>query len=1675
MFRRVIKQQNPRPTDYDSSSHGAGSSEYPDTVNLPPTLGDIESLPVSFQTQVSSAFISQLRDQPRTAQRSNMLWLNPRLESAAQIASFTSFLGSCKTNEIVWVYARYYDMLFQTLYDAFVLQVEYLNSLPERFISPASRPIVDLLSPIEILYQMMLLLPRLMATGWCQEQIVNILIVLLDHGNNQDLRTLGQHLLTPYMLALGDKISPRILDLFENMIVIQAITVADMPAASHIVGDLFCAIGGGINITNIGCGQRAIIAFESGRPSICPVMQDRVCTANPQGISALSMLSHALGTIAYTANMIPSPRAAYAAYESHILQARTHVYPFKILSLEFTLPHIFNMPNSTGNCLHLVTPVLALSGPEVEASSIAYYRCFRNKYLSWMYPAAGEPAQTTDGYRRPVRRMPVHASYIFINFMLRCMIPIFEHMLPEGKFLMPTLRAQKERMVYQLYQSVSATSESSQPSTSKSDYEPGIPEANKASHHINYQFSATPESYAFMRNLMLDDSVESTDFFIDTLCLALCYPCELANRAQTSDHLDQDPGLAKISYEVALGALTVVRLWLVAHEEYQPMHLRPTRRDKQGLCRTLEAYVMRAHNIVMMLVDQGSWNDEKLVLMYNALLVYRAMIRTYFRVLPRSFIFDMLVRLQEIVESFLKRQPDTPSDVYDEDSAANQALTLMTECLVPSWIALDVTTESVQALVTQLYSIKTPWIFHMEVWGNVLRSMTISRGRELYQVDERMLIHESMFAGSRQRRGRRMVDAYMEQLLDATFHQSPGKFILEGAFDTSTPFHITSNLVWSTMRRIMSYLQKSARAAALNRDKSKMVHINVSDTSDGSTPHGPVDSPTPSQDVFTRVCYSGTGNLYEYGPNMATTLLSRIANGIESGILPHYDNMWLAAGIDALKKYINAAPSYSAKQTSYRRAEDPGPTPLTGSANESLPSHSLRRIVASLAKKKNPAPSIPHTDTSSSTKPAYKTSLQYRNLSSIDLVETSTVRTQSQSASERSVHSQRLVPPARDETTVHVSALSEDTGDQAAIRPAKLEHRPGNYQSTSQLAQMRTKVNIHTADVDLQKEEVVASNRRVAWNMMGNIIEVTWLLESLWVDVDIGTYFRLHTDPSESLKCAWVIWVNLLGSLDTHQILLIYLSPIAAGEPFDLQIVEIIVKNCSNIISSGIPGSKMLIYLIERAMHRLKDTYAGDPSDTTVEYACLLLMSIGTLLIKAIWDITRLLTIILSAAPGLITLKGVNKSEIQNPAAVRDFLVEKIFQRFAHPHTSSVAIPHLYNQHLVHYELIDGMVLRLEPALYRPSEMWKQHTQENKQQLAQERDKATKLLTMRSQLCDSLTSKDIFNCTDIPPSMREATLTPSAYQHWGRERKGSDPEDHKMFEEVESFIKEELRAISSVDENNDPARLISPVVDDVLHCYQELLRYHKGFDMGQAMKSVHVTLKMSDALIRDLRALDKIHFRETIKVAVFYVGIGQHDESQILSNTVHDTSDRYRQFVRSLGWYVDLATFEGFTGKMESDGSDGKVCLYFADEHVELVFHEASIMPLDPKDPRQTAKKRHIGNDHVHIVWNETHHRYRPETITGDFGNVQIQIRPLTDGLYGVNIYRDSHIDDVGPITSGMVVSADVLPHAVRCTAIKGHCVAKEAFFGSVDHPYIVRQNRINEIIEKHRVDGNMW
>lgn len=48
--------------------------------------------------------------------------------------------------------------------------------------------------------------------------------------------------------------------------------------------------------------------------------------------------------------------------------------------------------------------------------------------------------------------------------------------------------------------------------------------------------------------------------------------------------------------------------------------------------------------------------------------------------------------------------------------------------------------------------------------------------------------------------------------------------------------------------------------------------------------------------------------------------------------------------------------------------------------------------------------------------------------------------------------------------------------------------------------------------------------------------------------------------------------------------------------------------------------------------------------------------------------------------------------------------------------------------------------------------------------------------------------------------------------------------------------------------------------------------------------------------------------------------------------------------------------------------STGKVAPYHATYNYECMFHVPTMMPNNYKDPQQIHKKRHVGNDHVHIV-----------------------------------------------------------------------------------------------------------
>ncbi|KAJ1924265.1 hypothetical protein LPJ71_000573, partial [Coemansia sp. S17] len=110
--------------------------------------------------------------------------------------------------------------------------------LHERILSPTTATMAELWTSLMCLHRLFELMPRVFASGWRQEEIENMLLVVLDHGNNPDVRVLGFYTLCLYMISQGDNYSETTIDLFTNAISLRAFSYIDMPAASGVVGKL---------------------------------------------------------------------------------------------------------------------------------------------------------------------------------------------------------------------------------------------------------------------------------------------------------------------------------------------------------------------------------------------------------------------------------------------------------------------------------------------------------------------------------------------------------------------------------------------------------------------------------------------------------------------------------------------------------------------------------------------------------------------------------------------------------------------------------------------------------------------------------------------------------------------------------------------------------------------------------------------------------------------------------------------------------------------------------------------------------------------------------------------------------------------------------------------------------------------------------------------------------------------------------------------------------------------------------------------------------------------------------------------------------------------------------------------------------------------------------------------
>ena len=157
-----------------------------------------------------------------------------------------------------------------------------------------------------------------------------------------------------------------------------------------------------------------------------------------------------------------------------------------------------------------------------------------------------------------------------------------------------------------------------------------------------------------------------------------------------------------------------------------------------------------------------------------------------------------------------------------------------------------------------------------------------------------------------------------------------------------------------------------------------------------------------------------------------------------------------------------------------------------------------------------------------------------------------------------------------------------------------------------------------------------------------------------------------------------------------------------------------------------------------------------------------------------------------------------------------------------------------------------------------------------------------------------------------------------------------------------------------------------------------------------------ICLPDDEATRRAISAFDRNDTVDGYKVGVVYIGYNQSHEDEILANDEGSPSSAFTQFLEGLGTKVPLkgAVFntQGLDKEFDTDGTHTYA---WRDRITEIVFHVPTLMPTDSEnDPHCINKKRHVGNDHVNIIWNDSGLPFVFDTIPSQFNYVNIVITP---------------------------------------------------------------------------------
>lgn len=198
-----------------------------------------------------------------------------------------------------------------------------------------------------------------------------------------------------------------------------------------------------------------------------------------------------------------------------------------------------------------------------------------------------------------------------------------------------------------------------------------------------------------------------------------------------------------------------------------------------------------------------------------------------------------------------------------------------------------------------------------------------------------------------------------------------------------------------------------------------------------------------------------------------------------------------------------------------------------------------------------------------------------------------------------------------------------------------------------------------------------------------------------------------------------------------------------------------------------------------------------------------------------------------------------------------------------------------------------------------------------------------------------------------------------------------------------------------------------------------------------------------EAISRTIKIFDRISTVDGHKVGIIYIGENQTKESEILAN-VSGSAD-YTEFLNGIGTLTKLKGAEFNTQGLDREyDTDGQYTFCWRDRVTEIVFHVTTQMPTNlDHDSQCINKKKHIGNDFVNIIFNDSGLPFKFDTFPSEFNYVNIVITPESRASFVAT--RENAVKETSeggqsgftPFFKVQVLSKEGFPEISPCAATK--------------------------------------